>query len=484
MDMKVFKNILVKISVCLLLTAFSSGAALAANALPQQARAAFDQKVVARVNAERAIAHVRVLSEEIGTRLTGLTNEYLAGEYIAGVFEDLGYDVEFHDFALTGGSANVNVGYITFPDDTLWETGAAAGGLSASGPVFDAGSGLADDYPEGLEPGFIALVRRGQTFASIAANAKAAGAAGVIVYNTTFGGRGNYPSAWSPSVSTDIPFLGAAWIHGMRLLAMLEAGGEVYVDLDTMRFTNRTSRNVIATKPASNGDPNAPIVAVTAHYDSVVGSPGANDNASGVATVLELARVFKSYNTDMEIRFIAFGAEEVGLVGSNRYVQRLTAEERARFVGVFNADMVATNHPNVTHLVAATPNGVQHIVTDSAAAAGARLGDSSLLPTTFGSSDHVPFHNAGIPAALFIWLGGNLIPSSYEIELFYHTPQDTILENMSAERFKSALTIIGAAVFDITRKQVPALFKSAIRTVDLDSAAESEALLPEVEELQ
>jgi len=455
---------LVLLLVIAFIFTFVAPALAAPESVAPQALPAFDQKVVSRVSVDRAMEHVRALSVDIGSRPAGLANEHLAAEYISDVFEGLGYDVELQEFTVTGYRANVNIGNIIFDDGTIWETGAAtdSAGTSIIGSVYHAGMGLPEDYPADIEPGFIALVSRGNPFTEIVANAKAAGAAGVIIYNTSFGGRGNYPSAFDPNVSTDIPVLGAAWIHGTRLIDMVNEG-EVIVDLETARYTNRVSYNVIATKPAKNGNEDAPIVAVTGHYDSVVGSPGANDNGSGTALVLELARVLKSYNTDKEIRFIAFGAEEVGLVGANRYVQRLTDDEKARFMAVFNADMIATNHPNVTHLVAATPNGVQHIVTDSAAAAGARLGDSSLMPTTFGSSDHVPFHNAGIPAALFIWLGGDLVPSSYEIELFYHTPQDTIEENMSLERFETALNIISAAVFDVTRKDVPALTKSKIR---------------------
>lgn len=63
---------------------------------------------------------------------------------------------------------------------------------------------------------------------------------------------------------------------------------------------------------------------VTAHYDSVPFSPGANDNGSGTSVMLEMARVLKSVPSDKEIRFIAFGAEELGLLGSSHYVDHLS----------------------------------------------------------------------------------------------------------------------------------------------------------------
>ncbi len=200
--------------------------------------------------------------------------------------------------------------------------------------------------------------------------------------------------------------------------------------------------------------------------DSVVGAPGANDNSSGVALVLELARVYRGYNTDKELRFILFGSEERGLLGSRYYLKQLSDEEKDKIMAVFNGDMVATSYPVVTHLYAMTVDGELNLVTEAAEAAGIRLGNSSILPGEFGSSDHVPFHQEGIPAALFIWMRiDSWDPLVYYIEKVYHTPQDTIAENVSLDRMQNALDIIGAAVFDVVRKEVPALENSRVRAV-------------------
>jgi aminopeptidase YwaD len=308
-------------------------------------------------------------------------------------------------------------------------------------------------------------------------NAVNAGAVGVILYSLV-GSRGNYGSAFSPSLSSSnpakdngVPVLGAALIQGIWLKEMLDQG-PVTLSLKSKQYTNLQSLNVIGIKPANNGDPDAPAILVTGHMDSVVGAPGANDNASGVALALELGRVLKSYNTDKELRFIAFGSEERGLVGANYYVNDLTDDERARIMAVFNGDMVATSYVPANpyyaenfYLYAMTVNGLPNMVTDGAVAAGARLGNSSILPGRFSSSDHVPFHNRGIPAALFIWMFWEST-SVYDIEKVYHTPQDTIEENVSLDRMQTALEIIGAAVFDVVRKDVPALEESRIRSAE------------------
>jgi aminopeptidase YwaD len=224
--------------------------------------------------------------------------------------------------------------------------------------------------------------------------------------------------------------------------------------------------NVIGIKPAKNGDLAADAVLVTAHYDSVIGSPGANDNASGVGLALELARVLRDYNTDKELRFILFGNEErmdlnePGLVGSRYYVNQLHNYGNAeldRIVGVFNADMVASSDPVPMHLYFNTDDGLRNLVTEAAEAAGARLGNSSLLPEEGGGSDHVSFHEAGVPAAWFYLHAANAV------EPLKHTSLDTLAENVSVERMQNALDIVGAAVFDLIRKEVPALERSRVR---------------------
>jgi aminopeptidase YwaD len=87
-------------------------------------------------------------------------------------------------------------------------------------------------------------------------------------------------------------------------------------------------------------------------------------------------------------------------------------------------------------------------------AAGARLGNSSLLLGEFGSSDHAPFHKVGIPAVM--------LANGIDAERACHTFQDTLAENISLERMQNALDVAGATVFDLIRKQVAALERSRV----------------------
>lgn len=433
--------------------------------LPPGAQQAHDRKIVARVEADRAIEHVRILSEVIGPRPGGTASEWQAASYIGSVLASYGYDVTYQTFPV----ADQYIGTITFPGGSTWQTGAASGGvmtgdLEIIGEVVYAGTGTDSEYT-GDVTGKIVLLRRSGNQRNQVLGAVNRGASAVILYNTV-GSRGAKGGAYNPSVGSDIPVpvLGAAQAHGEWLIDML-AQGPVVVSVRTEHHSNLQSMNVIGSRPPKGGPPkkhsDAPVVIVGAHYDSVVGAPGANDDASGVGLALELARVMKSYNTDMELRFAFWGSEERGLLGSRHYVNQLPQEEVDRIVAMFQADMVATSHPGVTHLYAMTVDGNTNLVTDAATAAGARLGNSSILPGQFGSSDHVPFHQRGVPAALFIWMRvDSWNPLVYEIEPIYHTPEDTIALNISRDRMQQALEIIGAAVFDIVRKQVPALDRS------------------------
>jgi aminopeptidase YwaD len=70
-------------------------------------------------------------------------------------------------------------------------------------------------------------------------------------------------------------------------------------------------------------DPHRSPILVGAHYDSVPGSPGADDNATGVAVLIELARVFAAQPSRSPLSLVAFDLEEIGFVGSRHYAQEL-----------------------------------------------------------------------------------------------------------------------------------------------------------------
>jgi Zn-dependent M28 family amino/carboxypeptidase len=135
---------------------------------------------------------------------------------------------------------------------------------------------------------------------------------------------------------------------------------------------------------------------------STASAPGADDNASGVAGVLEIARVLSTHPAEQDLRLVLFGGEEQGLYGSKQYVNSLTASERARISAVINMDMVAslnTATPTVMLEGAAISQTLMNKLAGAAATYTTLAVQTSLNP--FGS-DHVPFINALMPAVLTI----------------------------------------------------------------------------------
>lgn len=151
---------------------------------------------------------------------------------------------------------------------------------------------------------------------------------------------------------------------------------------------------------------------------------------------LELARVFKNIPTDSEIRFITFGAEELGLLGSRHYVENLSDKEQDSIIANFNLDMVGSR--DAGDLVMLTADGEPNLVTELAQKSSLKLNGAATPYGQGGRSDHVPFAEAGIPAALFIHS-----PS----EPWYHTPEDTI-DKISKDKLQDTAEIVGSAIYD------------------------------------
>jgi hypothetical protein len=162
-----------------------------------------------------------------------------------------------------------------------------------------------------------------------------------------------------------------------------------------------TSVNVVADPPGL--DPSAPHVVVGAHLDTVPVAPGAEDNASGVAVVLELSRLAAMQERDLPVRFVAFGAEEprgegdaMHHFGSTHYVEQMTRLERRALVAMVSLDRVGVRGPFVP--VCSGPGGDVGIRDQLAASARAQ-GIEVQLCDDSTTSDHWSFTKAGLPSA-------------------------------------------------------------------------------------
>jgi aminopeptidase YwaD len=435
---------------------------------------AFDRTIATALDVNLAYEHIRYLSKEIGSRPSGTKNERRAADYLANYYEGLGLNVTLQPFSgcdLSIGNIKIH-GVETFVaakasgfaayHEAVWETGAASNGaFTGDNPitaeVVDVGSGSTDAFDSSIK-GNIALMEKSEniSFADQVTNACDAGAVAVIIYNT-IGPKGNLGGAFSPTIDgANIPVIGAAKAHGIWLREMLEVG-PVTIDLQNWQLKDTISQNVIATKPSSKA--NAPIVAILAHYDTQLGAPGAWDNASGTSVVMAIARVLKRHDTDhVELRFIAMGSEEYGgHAGATHYTKNLSQSELARFAEAINVDGVGVQHDASDKLFARSADGVINGLMQSAMATAVRLDFPGLLLGKSTFSDHEQFHDVGIPAVMFATLAadgsnGAYNTGVYDLTPFYHTPQDTIEENVSVERLALDLNMIAATTYDFIRK--------------------------------
>lgn len=137
-------------------------------------------------------------------------------------------------------------------------------------------------------------------------------------------------------------FSDAAGLKGIEVTRTLieksfrESGYKVL--LNQFRYDTYNGINYIGLRP---GDADTTkLIVICAHYDTVFGSPGADDNASGVSVMLEISRVIASYSFKYSILFVAFDLEEEGLLGSQYFVNKYLDKMQIEVLGVINLDMV------------------------------------------------------------------------------------------------------------------------------------------------
>jgi Zn-dependent M28 family amino/carboxypeptidase len=221
------------------------------------------------------------------------------------------------------------------------------------------------------------------------------------------------------------------------IAAKLESFGYL-VEIGKFDVDGSRSRNVNAVWPEAVDHP----FVIGAHMDTVSGSPGANDNASGVAVMLEMARVAAGTSKASLIRFVAFGSEEYGAdgrhhVGSQKFVKRQGEKGRKRLPGMISIDMVAKGRP----LIIATAGIGPPIVARKVHKKMDQAGFNVVRQTTCDCSDNGPFERAGIPAA-FVWSGS---------EPNHHEPTDTVA-NLSKRDLRRTGRAVHAFVAELNKR--------------------------------
>lgn len=221
--------------------------------------------------------------------------------------------------------------------------------------------------------------------------------------------------------------------------------------------------NVIATTPHDTDSSAAPLI-LAAHYDTVIGSPGADDNASALAVLLDVARQVVNVRLQRPVRFIAFCFEEENLLGSRAYAAHLTSTQQS-ILGAIVLECVGytceeegsqsippgvpVTVPTVGNFLAVIGNQGSHALTMVVEQAmKSRIpvvplvvpGNGELLPDT-RRSDHTSFWDAGYPAVMLTDTANFRNPN-------YHQPTDTI-ETLNLNFMRLVADGVAAAVMEL-----------------------------------
>jgi hypothetical protein len=378
---------------------------------------------------------------------------YLASAlYVAGVMQQAGYTVTLQPYTIPYYAytsiptlSESSPTAASFALNTDWTAGQSTG--STTNPIQPAGgivipptaapssaSGCTSADFTGFVPGHIALIQRGTcSFGVKIQNAEAAGASGVVIFNEGQVGRADAIgiSISDANGNTFIPTIPVAFTTfaiGLNLYNEYQGGHPPVLSLTIAAIVaDRTDWNVIA--DSKGGDKNHTVV-VDAHLDAIYGE-GMLDNASGSATILDIAQMMKNVDPTNHLRFIWFGGEEIGLLGSQFYVSNLSSTDLNHIGYDLDADVTATPNYTIGILDPAGPDLFSKTVSSTfpnrvyKASTVARdvgvdyftsIGKNHEFFSPVGT-DAISFNNVGIPAS-GVLTGQDCCKTQAEVDLF------------------------------------------------------------------
>jgi len=408
-------------------------------------------------SAERAFQDVEYLSA-VNSRLAGTEGDRRSIDYVARTFRKSGLKVEFDEYEAPSFIENSTELRILSPEEKtlkaramLYTVPTPPGGVK--GEVSYAGFGAQQDFQKADVRERIAVIRRAPDKDSwwneISLASKNGAKALVMVDNNEYIFTGTVETGFFTNerrfeeiTPKPIPFVGTSRDDGTYLLELSRSTPvEISLKADVI-LENRISKNVRgiikgATKSKEK-------VMVTAHRDTT-NTPGANDNGSGTAVLLELSRILGKRGPKRTIELASLGAEEVyGQLGSTYYC-KAHKQELKTIKALVNVDMVAVGSqikiiteghwPDKS--VRTTP-WINKLLYRTAKQLGYRVeyGTCSL-----GTSDEGRFIDAGVPAG---WLWKSDDP-------FYHTMEDTI-DKINPNDLKAVAEIVGTAILALANK--------------------------------
>lgn len=427
------------------------------------------RELAGKVTADGMYTHLRKLDDiakaNNGSRADGTPGYDASVDYVATVLRDKGFDVqtpEFDRVSITApGKPSLTVSGSSFAVDQASllvmtpPNGVSAVTLRPSKPE----GCTAIDYGAVDVRGALAIVD--DTGCSVVDKEKVAvvkGAVGLLVVSDPGSGgvpRGLFPNGYYEQLKAPVAVIGKDVDAALR-----RTNAAVRLSLDA-KGVIITSKSVVAQTKTGSADN---VIMVGAHLDSAKASPGINDNATGVAAVLETAvQLGGSPSVTNAVRFAFWGGQEAGLAGSTKYVANLGTDGRKDVAMYLNFDLLGSpnagfftmdgdqsGQPNPAIPAGSVPAGsagVERTLAGYLNLAGVRPADQPLG----GASDYSPFLAVGIPIG-GVTTGSTQVKSPVQERLWggkagvpfdpnYRTARDGI-DNVD----RRALSITGPAV--------------------------------------
>jgi aminopeptidase YwaD len=410
-------NTWLRVSFAAILVSFPTACAFQPNTLTK----AIEPKIRAETKKAETItsavnADVQALTN-MGARVTGTPVMEKASNYISEQYRKAGYKTRIQTFTY---SKFTDLGSNVVVDGSTIEAQALRGSVSGkldTRLVAVPNFGRANDFTGVDVKDAIVIVKRGEIrFGEKARNAANAGAVGLIIVNNKPGNL----AGGALTEASKIPVLGISGDEGNSLINRAQKN-RININLNANGKNQMvTGRNVIAHLDGVT----QPQVIIGGHYDSVAGAPGANDNASGTAVVLDIARNLANKPLAGQAWFVAFDGEEDGLHGSRAFVNAAAPQFLTGLKAMMNFDMVGVNN-QLQIGGTSSLTGLAKVVEPNV-----ELFSGSAVN---GGSDHASFAAKGVPI-LFFYRG-------YEPN--YHTPNDkTVDPKLLDETTQTGLDIV------------------------------------------
>ena len=367
--------------------------------------------------------HLAYLTQTLGVRLAGTDNETRAADYIAAQFRAAGAAVSVETFPVRKRQVRrlklqLRLGgrWVAFPGSLLSSTPGTNGKVREAPLLFfEAPAEYSRRDLSHLRGK--AVVHLGTHIESRADYRRlmAAQPAFVLMVDVRYPGTSPLADGMFPAYTQAlgaVPTVNVAFLDAWRWQVEHATAARLMVDGG---MAPATSQNVVADLPGS--DPKAGTIFFGAHHDTQADSPGADDNASGVAAIIEIARAWAAGGPCRRgVRLISFGAEEQLSVGSAAYVRRHWREIKRSAVTMINLDSIGS------------PMGWNDLYSNGPATMGKLARPFfeeqglavRLMNEVVPYGDHFPFTVAGIPS---YWLYRVNCTSG---RFFHHRPDDDI----------------------------------------------------------